>query len=49
VVGEAAVEEEATVAAVEAAAAGEDAKATGFALTRGAYRFLPLPLWDLGL
>jgi hypothetical protein len=51
VVGEAAVEEEATVAAVEAAgevaAAGEDAKATGFALTRGAYRFLPLPLWDL--
>jgi hypothetical protein len=53
VVGEAALEEEATVAAVEAAgevaAAGEDAKATGFALTRGAYRFLPLPLWDLGL
>jgi hypothetical protein len=45
VVGEEVVEEEATAAAVaeaagEVAGAGEDAKATGSALTRGAYRFI---------
>jgi hypothetical protein len=47
------VVEEATVAAVEAAGevvagAGEDAKAIGFALTRGAYRFLPCPSLGFG-
>jgi predicted small secreted protein len=45
VVGEEVVEEEATAAVVaeaagEVAGAGEDAKATGSALTRGAYRFI---------
>ena len=47
VVGEEVAEEEATaavVAAGEVAGAGEDAKATGFALTRGAHLFLSLSL-----
>ena len=46
VVGEEVAEEEATAAAGEVAGAGEDAKATGFALTRGAHLFLSLSLWN---
>jgi hypothetical protein len=53
VVGEEVVEEEATAVAVaaagEVAGAGEDAKATGSALTRGAYRFLYISLLGFGV